>query len=399
MIIKRTPVFVVLLLFCNVTVAQQASTDVWEQPVSVSWNGGPLRQSLETFAKVRRFGFILDRRIDPGTPLHLEVSRQPVAVVFSQIAEKYQLGFCRIGQIAYLGPKDAAKILPFLVTLRAEQAAKFPDHLKRQFSAPREFHSGFLATPADVLQSLAEEMALDGTDFQSLPHDLWPEIVFPEATPLEIFSLFLIGFDSTFVISDEVSENAKKIRPIPIPYRLVLTRTFQGKGGEQLSGDLPYLRQIAPTAIIEKTQQGISVRASLDELARIDTVYHQRLSEVSAKPASASTPTSTTPPVQPGDSTISNAPNSMPDAAVRLKDSRYTAKIDAKPLDATLRFFAEKMQLELVINEKAFANRGIKINTPVSFQLENNTFQEVFEKCLQPVNGKFRLNGNRLEVY
>jgi len=382
------------LLFCNVTFAQQPS-DAWDQPVSVSWNGGPLRQSLETFAKVRQIGFLLDRRIDPGTPLYLEVRQQPAQTVFSQIAEKYQLGFCRIGQIAYLGPKDAAEILPLLVTLRAEQAAKLPDRLKRRFLARREFHSEFLATPVELLQSLSKEMSLDGSDFQALPHDLWPELVFPEATPLEIFSLLLIGFDSTFVISAD----AEKIKPVPIPHQLVLTRNYQGKGAGQLLDKLQHIRQIAPTAVIEKTQQGISVRASLDELARIDTVYHQRLSEVSAKPASASTPTSTTPPVQPGDSTISNAPNSMPDAAVRLKDSRYTAKIDAKPLDATLRFFAEKMQLELVIDEKAFADRGVKINTLVSFQLENNTYQEVFEKCLQPVNGKFRLIGNRLEVY
>ena len=386
MIIKRTLIFVLLLLFCNVTFAQQPS-DVWNQPVSVSWNGGPLRQSLETFAKVRKIGFLLDRRIDPGTPLYLEVSRQPAQTVFSQVAEKYQLGFCRIGQIAYLGPKDAAEILPFLVTLRAEQAAKLPDRLKRRFLAPREFRSEFLATPVELLQSLSKEMSFDGTGFQGLPHDLWPELVFPEATPLEMYSLFLVGFDSTFVISGD----AEKIKPIPIPHQLVLTRNYQGKRAEQLLDDLQHIRQIAPTAVVEKTQQGVSVRAPLDELARIDTVYRQRLAETSKKP------TPVTPPAQSGDSA---SPNGSPaDAAVRLKDKHYTAKINAKPLDATLRFFAEKMQLELVIDEKAFADRGIKINTPVSFQLENNTYLEVFEKCLQPVNGKFRLTGNRLEVY
>ena len=368
------------LLFCNVTFAQQPS-DAWDQPVSVSWNGGPLRQSLETFAKVRQIGFLLDRRIDPGTPLYLEVRQQPAQTVFSQIAEKYQLGFCRIGQIAYLGPKDAAEILPLLVTLRAEQAAKLPDRLKRRFLARREFHSEFLATPVELLQSLSKEMSLDGSDFQALPHDLWPELVFPEATPLEIFSLLLIGFDSTFVISAD----AEKIKPVPIPHQLVLTRNYQGKGAGQLLDKLQHIRQIAPTAVIEKTQQGISVRASLDELARIDAVYRQQLAEISTKP------TPMTPFAQPEDSAVP--------AAVRLKDKHYTANINAKPLDATLRFFAEKMQLELVIDEKAFADRGVKINTLVSFQLENNTYQEVFEKCLQPVNGKFRLIGNRLEVY
>ena len=350
----------------------------WDGLTGVIWNERPLRETLANFAAHNRLGFLLDRRVDPGTLISLDIKQTPVRDVFERAAEQCGLATCEFETLIYIGPVEAAEQLRLLSILRGEQLGKLPMVQRETMLAPRSFSAEILDSPKETLQRLAAEIGFDGTAFDRLPHDVWPKIDFPNEPASTIFSLILIGFDSTFA----VSKDATKLAPIPIPRELVVTREYKGPIARQLTE--PELLQLAPDALIAPIPQGVGVEAPLEQLAKIEMLIAKRTkeSERENRPINRA-----------------NQSQDADDAAVRLQHERFTvAKLDAS-LDQALKAFADRMQLELILDEKSFEAKNVRLDTRISTSFEQATFTEVFEKCLTPIGAKFRINGNTITVY
>ena len=353
----------------------------WDGQTGVIWNEQPIRETLSNFATHHRLGFLLDRRVDPDTLISLDVKQITVREVFEQAAKQHGLAFCEFETVAYIGPVDAAEQLRLLAALRSEQLAKLPENKRAGMLTPISFHTEQYDEPVVTLQRLAAAAGFDGTAFQQLPHDVWPELHFPNETPTVIFSLILIGFDRTFAIS----KDATKLGPIAIPNELVIAREYKGPIARQLTES--ELLQLAPDAQIAPIPQGVGIEAPLEQLAKIEALIAKRTSESERKS-------------RPSDiANGSNNPSETNDAHMRLQNERFTIpKLDAS-LDKTLKAFADRMQLELVIDEKSFDARNVRLDSRISTSFEQATYTEVFEKCLAPVGAKFRINGNTITVY
>jgi len=354
---------------------------LWNANSGVMWNEQPLRDTLEAFASRYNIGFMLDRRVDPGTPLSLDLKQVTVREVFEQAAVQVGLGFCELKTVAYIGPSDAAEQLHLLIEMRSEQLsmqlAKLPQAKRDALFSQRPFRAERLDTPVETLQRLAEEIGCDGTAFERLPYDVWPEIRFPDEMPFAVFSLILIGFDRTLAVSND----ATKLAPIPIPRELVVTREYKGQQGQvaQQVTEIEWLA-IAPDAEITPIPQGVNIKASLAQAAKIEMLIAKRTTAINAETVKQQ-----------------NLPMTDDDALTRLKNERLSANFSA-PLDKVLKTLADRLQLELVIDEESFAAKNVRLDTQITTGFQQATVTEVFEKCLAPVGAGFRFERNSVII-
>ena len=375
------------------TPLQRDAKPNWDGITGVMWNEQPLRDTLEAFASRHNFGFLLDRRVDPGLPLSLDLKQATPRDVFEQASAQCGLGFCELDTVAYLGPPDAAEQLQLLIALRSEQLSRtnrgqahtltlLAQSTRDALLSPRTFHAKLLDTPIETLQRLAEEIGYDGTAFERLPHDVWPEVRFPNESPFVVFSLILIGFDRTLAVSND----ATKLAPIPIPRELIVTREYKGQVARQLTE--AELHALAPDAEITPISQGVSIKAPLAQAAKIEMLIVKRTTATNAETIK-----------QPAVAIASqNRSTSTQDALMRLQNERLTANFTA-PLDKVLKTLADRMQLELIIDEPSFAAKNVRPDTQISTGFEQATVTEVFEKCLAPVGARFRFEGETVIIY
>ena len=394
----RLPIVLLLIILTTPIAFAQAGASIWdEEDDSVTltpperdrkpnWDGitgmmcpeHPLRETLQAFASRNNIGFLLDRRVDPGMPLSLDLKQVTVREVFEQAAAQCGLGFCELDTVAYLGPPGAAELLQLLLVLRSDQLAKLPKAKRDAMLTRRHFRAELYNTPIETLQRLAGEIGFDGTAFDRLPHDVWPEIDFPNESTCTVFSLLLMGFDQTLA----VSKDATKLAAMPIPRELVVTREYKGPVARQLSET--ELLAIAPDANITPNRQGVGIEAPLEQLAKIEMLIAKRTTAINAQQRQTNTP--------------QNAVVAH-DALTRLQDKRFTVPPFSGSLDKTLTMLAEGMQLELIIDEQSFAAKNVKLDTRISTGFEQATVTEAFEKCLAPIGAKFRIEGETVTVY
>ena len=365
------------------TPPQRDTKPNWDGITGLMWNELPLRETLGNFARINNIGFMLDRRVDPGMQISLDLKQVAVRDVFEQVATQCGLGFCEFDTVAWLGPTDAAELLQLLAVLRSEQLGKLPKAKRDAMLSPKLFRTELYDTPIVTLQRLADEIGFDGTVFDRLPHDVWPEIDFPNESPCTVFSMLLIGFDQTLA----VSKDATKLAAMPIPRELVVKREYKGQVVRQLTE--AELSALAPDAKIAPIPQGVGVEAPLEQLAKIEMLVAKRTTAIHAEMA-----------LQKRLANMQqNQTAETGDALTRLKNERFTVPRFSGNLDNTLKKLAEQMQLELVIDERSFAAKNVKPDSLISTSFEQATVTEVFEKCLAPVGAKFRFEGDTVIVF
>jgi hypothetical protein len=274
----------------------------------------------------------------------------------------------------------AAEQLLLLIALRSEQLAKLPQPKRDAMLSPRTFRAELHDTPIVTLQRLAEEIGFDGAAFDRLPHDVWPEIEFPNDSACAVFSMLLIGFDQTLA----VSRDATKLAAMPIPRDAVVAREYKDAIARQLTET--ELLALAPDASFSVILQGIRIEAPLEQLAKVEMRIAKQTAAHKAELAKQ----------QRRNNTPQVAVN---DALTRLQNERLTADPLSGSLDKILKLLTERMQLELVIDEASFAAKNVRTDAQISTKFEQATVTEVFEKCLAPVGARFRFEGETVIIY
>ena len=186
-------------------------TAYWEETVDVRFSGTELRDTLQQYAKIQRIGFLLDRRADPGIPLEFTAQKVSGAEMLTRLADQTNLEFCRVGEIAYLGPKDAAEKLRRICALKRQSLPRESTASRRMLTQKIPLQTKKLDTPQEILQVVAKKMRTKIVNLDLIPHDLWPELDFPEADAYEVLSILLIGFDLTF----QIDESGVTFVPLP----------------------------------------------------------------------------------------------------------------------------------------------------------------------------------------
>src|SRR5688572_19383173 len=82
-----------------------------DAPVAgLTWGGVPLRDALREAGEAFSVAIVRDRRIDPTRPANVEVSNVPLRDVLAEAAAGADGEVRVVGNVAYLGPPDAAEV-------------------------------------------------------------------------------------------------------------------------------------------------------------------------------------------------------------------------------------------------------------------------------------------------
>lgn len=173
-------------------------------PAMRSWTDFPLRQVLDRFRTYHRVSIFLDRRVDPGQKTSMNALMMPLGKTLDQLADKINTKAVQFGSTIYIGPEETGRLLPILAAARREEARKMTDR-GRAMLTPKSMRWDNLATPRELLQSLAKETGVPIGPIESIPHDLWAAAELPSSTPVDRLTLILSQFDKTFSISTDAS--------------------------------------------------------------------------------------------------------------------------------------------------------------------------------------------------
>ncbi len=186
-----------LVVFPAASPSQTSSKTPWKNKATVSWSGAPLRETLTRFADAQRFTLLLDRRIDPATPLDFHAMNQPLDRLLPAAARSLDLETVTLSGLVYLGPKESVSNLERLIKERQTAVQSLPTRTAAKYRKSLRFDWKILCQPREMLEEVASKAGLRIRNPEAVPHDLWNETSL-QGTTLEILCVLLVGFDMTF---------------------------------------------------------------------------------------------------------------------------------------------------------------------------------------------------------
>ncbi len=333
------------------------------QPMSVRWQQMPLREALNSLAASQQVAIVLDRRVDPGQPLDLELRDVPVASALARIAADRGLGVAQLDAVMYVGPPSAARRIRTLAALAREQVEALPRAARERLLARQSWQWEDFATPRVLLEHLADSQELTVENLDAVPHDLWPRASLPPLTLVDRLTLVLIGFDLTF----EVADQGRAIRIVPARADMTLTRSYPA--GRDPQATASRVASLVPDAAVRVQGEQIEVRGRAEDHARVAAL-------LSGQPQR-------------------RARHTVPRERVKV----FTLNVENKPLGPLVRQLAAQLQLELQMDDSALAASGVELQRLVSLQVNSATLEELLNALLLPHQLGYRLSGQQLEVF
>ena len=117
----------------------------------------------------------------------------------------------RVGDLLYVGPKDAAARLPYAIAETKKQIRKLPKVARGKWSQRSEILWTDATTTYEIQSwfQLTHGVTVNG----EIPFDVWPQADWPKLTLAEQMSLFLVGFEKGFEVASD--GNSIKLQPFP----------------------------------------------------------------------------------------------------------------------------------------------------------------------------------------
>lgn len=322
----------------------------------VTWpQGRRFRDQLEQLAQRQRVAIFLDRRIDPEQQVSCSARQITFAELLNHLAAKVDAVTVHIGSVIYIGPRDQVSGLSRVAEQRTREARALPGRGGRALLTKRSWGWEALAEPRRLLDELAEEarVSIHGTD--GIPHDLWPRTKLPPLRWTDRLTLLLAGFGLTF----ELTEQGDVIQLVPLPKPELIVRshdvTLSQTNWDRVA------RQF-PRADIQRFPNRIEFRGTREE--------HKRLRELLSRPAS---PKSARPP--------------------RGK-TVHSLRVTRQPIGAILKTIQEQLEVRLEFG----ASVREKLDTRVTFDLQNVSMDELLEATLTPGSLTFEREGDVVRI-
>jgi len=356
-------------------------------PTGVLWKGTPLREALEGLAQTTRIAFVLDRRVDPGQLVELQVQNCSLLETFAAIAKDRGLGVCLVGPVVYIGPVASSQRLNTLIAMAEEHVETLPAPVQKRFLQEAPLCWPDLAVPREILADLAASADVSVVDEDRLPHDLWAKASLPPLSLTCRLCLVLHQFDLTFQVQTEGREIVLR----PLPQRIALVRSYPGGGNPQARAQ--QIAEIAPEVEIRLSGDRIWVRGRCEDHHRIALFLDP--SQKSSHPyweleSLLSGPGK--PFLQPGKSSPTSSPPSI--KQIRVDSLR----IRNKPLREVLDLLRDRLGLEFRIDEEAMQKAGASLDQHISLEVQRASVDELLRKIFQPLGLRFQRRQHVVEV-
>jgi hypothetical protein len=338
-----------------------------QSPIDLSLSEAPLRKALCDLSLRWRVAIYIDRRIDPGRLLKVDVRDLPLEDALRQIAQTHRLGLTFLGPVAYFGPPQAAARMRTVVELRREELRRLPGRAAKKFLRAEPIRWGDFATPRDLLTQMAAENELTIVGLEQIPHDLWAAADLPPLTLVERLTLVLGQFDYTF----SAEHAGQRVRLLPLGDNVALLRSYASPGDPQQTAKRWAAR--VPGAKIQVQESWILVRGLLEEQEQIAALAHP----AAAKPAAA---------------------RGARTARPRAEEKRFTVPKSRGRLEFLLQEYAKRLGVELRIDREALQRAGVSLDQVVSFSVTEATVDELFQAIAAAAHCTCRRVGEAIEI-
>ncbi len=163
--------------------------------ITVTWTGLPLHAACERLSTLLGRPVILDRRIDPGVAVSLDLRDAPADEALGRVCDAAGTGCVVLADSIRIVPRNRTAMVLAAEEARGATMKKLPNRLRAAAgaSAPWTWDDG--ATPHDLVAAAAREggLAIDGLD--ELPHDHLRGAVLPSLPLAERIDLVLLQYD------------------------------------------------------------------------------------------------------------------------------------------------------------------------------------------------------------
>lgn len=334
------------------------------EPIGLNWSQAPRRSALVKLARLERTCLLLDRRIDPSTPVDVTLPEQPLRALYERLARNWSAGFCELGPVGYFGPTHISRDLRTVSAQLHDQAARLETASRQRALAVRGWHWAELATPRELLTDLAAEGTFKIEPLERVPHDLWPATDLAPLAWIDRLLLVVAQFD----LAARFSADGQTVELVPWPERPTIERQYPG--GSRAADLAERFWQLAPASDVRLEGTKLVVRARLED--------HERFA------ASRKTPT-----VSPR-----GPRKSEPGTPRRV----YTLNQQNVPLNKLLAALSAQSQTPIRVDERALADAGISADRLVSLRVEKVELDELLKAALEPAGLTFRREGEAIVV-
>ena len=167
-----------------------------DDPVRASWKALPLREWSMRAAELAGRPVILDRRLDPDTPVTCAGDGRPLRDVMAAVAGAADAEVAELRSSIRLVPRGRRELCERAEDARDRELARLPAEPRTALRARGPWTWPMAARPRDLVAAVAAEAgvaALDG--IADLPHDHFPAADLPALSRAERLDLVLGHFD------------------------------------------------------------------------------------------------------------------------------------------------------------------------------------------------------------
>jgi hypothetical protein len=163
--------------------------------VRASWTGLPLRAWAERAGELAGMPVIVDRRIDPDTPVTIDCRGEPLRDVLDRVAAVAGAKVDVLRSSVRIVPRPLAGLAENAERARDERLARLPPGRRKAAAARQRWSWPVAARPHDLLVAAAREAGLDIAGLDEVPHDHFPAAALPALSLAERLDLVLAHFD------------------------------------------------------------------------------------------------------------------------------------------------------------------------------------------------------------
>lgn len=164
-------------------------------PVTAAWTGLPLRAAADRLAGIGGVAIVVDRRINPGTPVSLDADGEPLAAVLARVAAAAGAEAVAYAGHVRLVPLGRGAALAAAERLRADELRALAPRFRTAALASRKAQWPDGAVPREIIAAAAAEAGITLAGLDDLPHDHFPAAQLPSLPLAHRIDLLLAHFD------------------------------------------------------------------------------------------------------------------------------------------------------------------------------------------------------------
>jgi len=163
--------------------------------VRASWTGLPLRAWAERAGELAGMPVILDRRVDPDTPVTIDCRGESLRDVLDSVAAAAGARVDVLRSSVRIVPRPLAGVAANAERARDERLGRLPPGRRKAAAARQRWSWPAAARPHDLLLAAARDSGLEIAGLDEVPHDHFPAAALSALSLAERFDLVLAHFD------------------------------------------------------------------------------------------------------------------------------------------------------------------------------------------------------------